>query len=64
MAIKGKGEQNKVLEKLLRILWTGNVGGAISYLRSLPSSMVKNQKWMDEQCSYLKGRRKTSPAML
>ncbi len=54
MAVKGKDARNKTLEKLLRILWVGDVKGAISYLEGLPSSMIKNPKWLEEQISYLK----------
>lgn len=41
MAIKGKDGRNQVLEKLLSILWAGNVDGAVGYLESLPPSMIK-----------------------
>lgn len=44
MAVKGKDARNKTLGKLLRILWVGDVKGAISYLEGLPSSMIKNPK--------------------
>ena len=54
MALKGKEMRNKALEKLLRILWVGDVQSAISYLGSLPASMIKSQKWLDEQINYLK----------
>ena len=54
MAVKGKDMRNKTLEKLLRILWVGDVKNAVSYLESLPSPVIKNQKWLDEQINYLK----------
>lgn len=54
MALKGKEMRNKALEKLLRTLWVGDVQSAISYLGSLPDSMIKSQKWLDEQINYLK----------
>ena len=54
MAVKGKDMRNKILEKLLRILWVGDVKNAVSYLESLPYSAIKNQKWLDEQINYLK----------
>lgn len=57
MAIKGKDERNRVLEKLLRVLWAGDVDGAVGYLESLPSSMIKNQKWLEEQCHYLERKK-------
>ena len=57
MALRGKEKRNEVLEKLLRILWTGNVDGALDYLRALPPSAVKNPKWLDEQAAYLERKR-------
>lgn len=53
MALKGKDIRNKVLQKLLRILWTGNVKGAVSYLETLDAALIKNQKWLQEQIHYL-----------
>ena len=41
MSIKGKESRNEVLEKLLRILWAGDVDGAVKYLRNLPSAKIK-----------------------
>jgi len=54
MALKGKDARNKVLEKLLRILWVGDVKGAVSYLEALPPAIIKSPKWLEEQSSYLK----------
>lgn len=54
MALKGKDVRNNILEKLLRILWVGDVKSAINYLESLPSSAIRNQKWLEEQIGYLK----------
>ncbi len=54
MAVKGKEARNKILEKLLRILWVGDVKNAVSYLEGLPPAIIKNQKWLDEQINYLK----------
>lgn len=54
MALKGKKERNNTLEKLLRILWVGDVGSAVNYLNSLPASVIKNKKWLEEQTAYLK----------
>lgn len=53
MAICGKDQRNSTLEKLLRILWVGNVDSAKSYLSTLPSSYIKSQKWLDEVIAYL-----------
>ncbi len=54
MALKGRDARNSVLEKLLRILWAGNVQGATEYLASLPESMVKSRKHLDELTGYLR----------
>ncbi len=54
MALKGKDARNRTLEKLLRILWAGDVKGAVSYLEGLPSPIIKNPKWLEEQINYLK----------
>lgn len=54
MVVKGKDARNRTLEKLLRILWVGDVKGAVSYLEDLPSSIIKNPKWLEEQINYLK----------
>lgn len=52
MAIRGKDRRNAILEKLLRLLWVGDVPGATSYLLSLDSSGLKNKKWLDELVGY------------
>lgn len=54
MALKGRDVRNGVLEKLLRILWAGNVQGAVEYLESLPESMVKSRKQLEGQADYLR----------
>ncbi len=57
MAIRGRTERNKVLEKLLRVLWVGDVNSAISYLNTLEPSIIKNRKWLEEQCNYLERKK-------
>lgn len=57
MSIKGKESRNEVLEKLLRILWAGDVDGAIKYLQNLSSTIIKNDKWLEEQISYLERKK-------
>lgn len=52
MAIRGKDRRNAVLERLLRLLWVGDVPGATSYLSSLDASDLKNKKWRDELMGY------------
>lgn len=51
---KGKDARNRILEKLLRILWVGDVKGAFCYLEGLPATIIKNPKWVEEQINYLK----------
>ncbi len=57
MSIKGKESRNEVLEKLLRILWAGDVDGAVKYLRNFPSAKIKNEKWLEEQTGYLERKK-------
>ncbi len=57
MAIRGRIERNRVLEKLLRVLWAGDVNSAISYLNTLEPSIIKNRKWLEGQCSYLERKK-------
>ncbi|MEE5994041.1 MAG: hypothetical protein V3G42_12500, partial [Oscillospiraceae bacterium] len=39
----GKKKRNEILQKLLRILWAGNVDEAIHYLDALPTSSLRPQ---------------------
>ena len=60
MSLKG-GKQNREMQytvrrKLFHILWTGNVEGAIAYLKSLDSTMIKNSKRLDELITYLQNK--------
>lgn len=57
MSIKGKENRNEVLEKLLRILWAGDVEAAIEYLRNLSSAKIKSDKWLEEQIGYLERKK-------
>lgn len=59
MGMRGKDKRNAALEKLLRYLWVGDVPSAKQYLASLPSSSIKNQKWIDETVSYLERKKDT-----
>lgn len=54
MAVRGKEKRNTILEKLLRLLWVGNVSGAESYLASLDAGDIKNRKWLEELLGYFK----------
>lgn len=54
MAIRGKDNRNAILEKLLRLLWVGDVDGATSYLASLEPADIKNWKWLHDLQGYFK----------
>ena len=45
--------QRQVRRQLLRILWTGNVQGAISYLSNLPTAYIKSEDKRQELIRYL-----------
>ena len=43
MSVKGGKEQrNAILQKLLRILWAGNVAQAAAYLRGLDKALLRS----------------------
>lgn len=59
MAVRGKDRRNAVLEKLLRLLWVGDVAGATDYLSSLDAADLKNGKWRDELLGYFQKKGST-----
>ena len=53
-SIKGtKTEKQDIIQRLLRMLWVGNVNEAVSYLNGLDSKCVKSSYWRDELSGYL-----------
>ena len=53
-SIKGsKKEKQEVARRLLRMLWVGNAGEAVSYLNGLDSTCIKSAHWRDELAGYL-----------
>ena len=48
-----KTMRQNVLKDILRILWVGNVGGAIQYLTELPSKCIKSDTKKQELINYL-----------
>ena len=46
--------QHQVMQKLMRILWVGNVTGAIQYIAELPSNSVRSEEKRQELIGYLK----------
>ncbi len=61
MSVKGKEKRNEILQKLLRILWAGNVNEAIAYLQSLNKSVLRPQNRMDELLRYIEKHREHIP---
>lgn len=58
MSVKdGKEKRNEILQKLLRILWTGNVDEAIHYLNNLPDSALRTQNKIQDLCTYFEKNR-------
>lgn len=59
MGIKGsKKEKNEIKDKLVSILWSGNVGKAIQYIKAINKKNVKNKEQLDMLVGYME-RKKT-----
>ncbi|MDR1135643.1 MAG: hypothetical protein LBL49_05640, partial [Clostridiales Family XIII bacterium] len=57
-SVNGKKEEKQlIIQSLLRMLWVGNVGEAISYLGSFDDKMVKSAYWLGELTGYLDRKR-------
>lgn len=57
-SVKGKKEQkNDIIQKLLRMLWVGNVEESILYLEGLAPELVKSTYWMEQLTGYLKRKK-------
>lgn len=61
MSVKGKEKRNEILQKLLRILWVGNVDEALSYLRNLDQSVLRPKNRIDDLCQYIEKHREHIP---
>lgn len=58
MSIKGgKEKRNEILQKLLRILWAGNVDEAMHYLSTLLDSSLLPQNRIQDLCAYFEKNR-------
>lgn len=57
----GKKKRNEILQKLLRILWAGNVDEAIHYLDALPDSSLRPQNRIQDLCAYFEKNRVCIP---
>lgn len=54
MGIKGTMDKKReIKDKLISILWTGNVEEAKSYVGKIKKKHVKSQKQLDDLCAYL-----------
>lgn len=49
----GKTEKQEVAQRLLRMLWVGNVEEACAYLRALEPLRIKSIYWRDELADYI-----------
>ena len=61
MSAKGKEKRNEILQKLLRILWAGNVDEAIAYLHHLHRDFLRPQNRINDLCQYLEKHREHIP---
>ena len=61
MSFKSKEEKKRTLQKLLRILWTGNVTEAILYLRNLNPGVLRPNHRVRDLTGYLEKHREHIP---
>lgn len=61
MSIKGKDKRNDILQKLLRILWVGNVDEAIAYLQDLSTDVLREKNRIEDLCQYIEKHREHIP---
>lgn len=63
MSIKGGKEQrNRILQKLLRILWAGNVTEAVLYLKRMDSCLLRTKNRISDLCGYFEKHRDHIPS--
>ena len=62
IAAKSKEEKKRTLEKLLRILWAGNVTEAVLYLRNLNPSLLRASHRVTDLTGYLEKHREHIPS--
>ena len=54
LALRGDKEaRHRIRTELDRILWAGNIGAAMQYLKEIAPENIKNQKRLDEAVEYL-----------
>lgn len=62
MGIKGTmDEKREIKDKLISILWTGNVDGAKSYVGKIKKKHIKSQKQLEDLCAYLDRKKDDIP---
>lgn len=61
MSVKGKEKRNEILQKLLRILWAGNVDGAIAFLQELDETVLRPKNRICDLCHYFEKHRDHIP---
>jgi len=61
MSVKGKENRNEILQKLLRILWAGNVDEAHAFLENLSESVLRPNNRIDELLRYIEKHREHIP---
>ena len=61
MSAKGKEKRSEILQKLLRILWAGNVEEAIAFLHHLNEDFLRPKNKIDDLCQYLEKHREHIP---
>lgn len=61
MSFKSKEEKKRTLQKLLRILWVGNVTEAVLYLQNLNPSLLRANHRVTDLTGYLEKHREHIP---
>jgi len=62
LALAGKEKRNQALAEILKLLWLGLVAQAITYLRQLDPSWIKNQEALEQMIKYLERNQGYIPA--
>jgi hypothetical protein len=52
-----KDEKQKTIQKILRILWLGNVDKAIDYIRTIPDKSIKSKACVEDMVAYLERKK-------
>lgn len=52
-----KEKKGQKVKTILNYLWVGDVDGAITFIKGLPRSMIKNQDILNDMCAYLERKK-------